>query len=65
MPSGLRRRVVRRRVRARVDPATAASLTGHAIAILLEHHRELEAEDRRLAAASAMLGVLGELSRDR
>ncbi len=63
-PHGLRRMVVGRLLRAQVDPATAASLTGHSIDVMLKHYREVTDEDRRGAAERAMLGVLDELARD-
>lgn len=62
-PHGLRRMVVGRLLRAHVDPATAASLTGHSIDVMLKHYREVTDEDRRSAAEQAMLGVLDELPR--
>jgi integrase/recombinase XerC len=62
-PHGLRRMVVGRLLRAQVDPATAASLTGHSIEVMLKHYREVTDEDRRRAAERAMLGVLDELPR--
>lgn len=62
-PHGLRRMVVGRLLRAQVDPATAASLTGHSIDVMLKYYREVSDEDRRIAAERAMLGVLDELPR--
>jgi hypothetical protein len=44
-------------------PATAASLTGHSVDVMLKHHREVIDEDRRTAAERAMLGVLHEVPR--
>jgi len=64
-PHGLRRMVIGRLIRAQVDPATAASLTGHSIDVMLKHYREVTDEDQRAAAERAMLGVLDELPRDR
>ncbi len=64
-PHGLRRMVVGRLIRAQVDPATAASLTGHSIDVMLKHYREVTDEDRRIAAERAMLGVLDELPSER
>ena len=55
--------VVGRLLRARVDPATAASLTCHSIEVMLKHYREVTDEDPRRAAEHAMLGVLDELPR--
>jgi len=63
-PHGLRRMVVGRLLRAQVDPATAASLTGHSIEVMLKHYREVTDDDRRRAAERAMLGVLDELPRE-
>lgn len=63
-PHGLRRMVIGRLLRAQVDPATAASLTGHSIDVMLKHYREVTDEDRRTAAERAMLGVLDELPRE-
>ena len=51
-------------LRAQVDPATAASLTGHSIDVMLKHYREVTDGDRRAAAERAMLGVLDELPGD-
>lgn len=62
---GLRRMVVGRLLRAQVEPATAATLTGHSIEVMLKHYREVTDEDRRRAAERAMLGVLDELPTDR
>jgi integrase/recombinase XerC len=64
-PHGLRRMEIGRLLRAGVDPATAASLTGHSIDVMLKHYHEVTDEDRRLAAERAMLGVLDELPRER
>lgn len=63
-PHGLRRMVIGRLLRAQVDPATAAALTGHSIEVMLKYYREVTDDDRRLAAERAMLGVLDELPRD-
>jgi integrase/recombinase XerC len=63
-PHGLRRMVVGRLLRAHVDPATAASLTGHSIDVMLKHYQEVTDDDRRSAAERAMLGVLDELPRE-
>jgi integrase len=62
-PHGLRRMVIGRLLRARVDPATAASLTGHSIDVMLKHYRDVTDDDRQVAAERAMLGVLDELPR--
>lgn len=64
-PHGLRRMVIGRLIRAQVDPATAASLTGHSIDVMLKHYHSVTEDDRRAAAERAMLGVLDELPRDR
>lgn len=63
-PHGLRRMVVGRLLRAQVDPATAAALTGHSITVMLKYYRDVTDEDRRAAAERAMLGVLDELPQD-
>jgi len=60
-PHGLRRMVIGRLLGAHVDAATAASLTGHSVEVMLKHYRDVTEEDRRLAAEQAMLGVLDEL----
>lgn len=57
-PHGLRRMVVGRLIRARVDPGTAASLTGHSVQVMLLHYQQVTDEDRRSAAELANLGVL-------
>lgn len=57
-PHGLRRMVVARLMRARVDPATAATLTGHSIEVMLMHYQCVTDEDRREAAERANLAVL-------
>lgn len=57
-PHGLRRMVVGRLIRARVDPGTAASLTGHSVQVMLLHYQQVTDEDRRTAAELANLGVL-------
>lgn len=59
-PMGLRRMVVDRLMRAGVDPATAASLTGHSIEVMLRFYRTVTDEDRRSAVEAARLGVLGD-----
>lgn len=58
---GLRRMVVARLMRARVDAATAASLTGHSVQVMLVHYQIVSDEDRRAAAEAARLGVLVEV----
>ncbi len=57
-PHGLRRMVVNRLMRARVDPGTAAALTGHSIQVMLRYYQQVTDEDRRAAAERANLGVL-------
>lgn len=57
-PHGLRRMVVNRLMRARIDAATAAVLTGHTVQVMLRHYRQVTDEDRRAAVALARLGVL-------
>lgn len=63
-PHGLRRIVVGRLLRARVDPAPAPSLTAHSIDVMLKHYQEVTDDERRAAAERAMLGVLDGLARD-
>ena len=63
-PHALRRMVIGRLLNAGVDPATAASLTGHSIDVMLKYYRDVTEEGRRAAAERAMLGVLDELPRD-
>jgi len=58
-PHGLRRMVVGRLLRARVDPGTAARLTGHSVQVMLRYYQEVTDEDRREAADRANLGDLG------
>lgn len=60
-PHGLRRMVVGRLLKANVDAATAASLTGHSIDVMLKYYRDVTEDDRRDATERAMLGVLDEL----
>jgi integrase len=55
-PHGLRRMVVRRLLKAGVDPGTAASLTGHSVQVMLRYYQEIDDEDRREAAEQAGLG---------
>lgn len=55
---GLRRMVVVRLLKAKVDPGTAAALTGHSIQVMLRYYQQITDEDRRHAAESAGLGVL-------
>ena len=57
-PHGLRRMVVSRLMRARVDPGTAAVLTGHSVQVMLGHYQQVTDDDRRAAADQAGLGVL-------
>lgn len=57
-PHGLRRMVVSRLMRARVDPGTAAVLTGHSIQVMLRHYQQITDDDRRAAAEQANLGDL-------
>lgn len=55
-PHGLRRLVVDRMARGGVDVATAASLTGHSVEVMLRYYRQVSDEDRRRAVAAAGLG---------
>lgn len=55
-PHGLRRLVVDRMARGGVDVATAASLTGHSVEVMLRYYRQVSDEDRRRAVAAARLG---------
>ena len=55
-PHGFRRMVVDRMIRGGIDPATAASLTGHSVEVMLRYYREVTDEDRRLAVLKAGLG---------
>ncbi len=55
-PYGLRRSAVDRMARAGVDPATAASITGHSAQVMLQHYRKVSSEDRRDAIRRAGLG---------
>ncbi|MCB9795334.1 MAG: tyrosine-type recombinase/integrase [Alphaproteobacteria bacterium] len=57
-PHGLRRMVVDQMIRAGVDVATAASLTGHSVEVMLRHYRTVSEADRREAVERAGLGVL-------
>ncbi|MCB9793187.1 MAG: site-specific integrase [Alphaproteobacteria bacterium] len=57
-PHGLRRMVVDQMIRAGVDVATAASLTGHSVEVMLRHYRTVSEADRREAVTRAGLGVL-------
>lgn len=55
-PHGLRRLVVDRMARGGVDVATAASLTGHSVEVMLRYYRQVSDEDRRRAVVAAGLG---------
>ena len=55
-PHGFRRMVVDRMIRGGVDPATAASLTGHSVEVMLRYYRKVTDEDRRQAVLQAGLG---------
>jgi len=57
-PHGLRRMVVGRLIRARIDAGTAATLTGHSVHIMLRYYQVVTDDDRREAAERANLGVL-------
>ncbi len=61
-PHGLRRRVVGRRIRARIDAGTAATLTGHSVHVMLRFYQVVTDEDRREAAERANLGVLVDVA---
>ncbi len=52
---GFRRLVVNRMIRAGVDPATAASLTGHSVQVMMRYYREVSEDDRRQAVLQAGL----------
>jgi integrase len=52
-PHGLRRMVVNRMLRAGVDPATSASLTGHSVVVMLRFYRQVTQADREAAVAKA------------
>jgi hypothetical protein len=54
LPQGLRRVVVDRMLRAGLDPATAASLTGHS---MLRFRRQVTEPDGEAAAAKEALGA--------
>ncbi len=56
-PHGLRRMVVDRMLRAGVDPATAASLTGHSVVVMLRFYRQVTEADRETAVAKAALAA--------
>lgn len=60
-PHGLRRMVVDRMLRAVVDPATAASLAGHSVVVMLRVYRQVTEADREAAVAKAGLGVLHQI----
>ncbi|MFZ5481052.1 MAG: tyrosine-type recombinase/integrase [Myxococcota bacterium] len=64
-PHGLRRMVVSRLLRARIDAATAASLTGHSIQVMLRHYQVISDDDRRDAVEAANLGALVDPPRSR
>ena len=44
--------------RAGLDPATAASITGHLVSVMLTAYRTVSEDDRRRAVAAAGLGRL-------
>jgi hypothetical protein len=55
-PHGFRRMVVDRMIRGGIDPATAASLTGHSVEVMLRCYRKVTDDDRRQAVLKAGLG---------
>jgi len=55
-PHGLRRMAVDRMARAGVEPAVAASITGHDPVVMLKHYRMVTDDDLRIAILSADLG---------
>lgn len=57
-PHGLRRAAVDAMARAGVDAATAASITGHSVVVMLRFYRQVTEDDRRAAVRTARLGVL-------
>jgi len=59
-PHGLRRMVVGRLIRSKVDPGTAATLTGHSVHVMLRYYQMVTADDRREAVERAHLGVLDQ-----
>jgi integrase len=56
-PHGLRRMAVDRMARAGVEPAVAASITGHDPVVMLKHYRVVTDDDLRSAAQRADLGL--------
>lgn len=56
-PHALRRMAVDRMARAGVEPAVAASITGHDPVVMLKHYRVVTDDDLRRAARSADLGL--------
>ncbi len=56
-PHGLRRMVVDPMLRAGVDPATAASLTGHSVVVMLRFDLQVAEVDREAAVAIATLAA--------
>lgn len=59
-PHGIRRMVVTRLLRSGVELATAASITGHTIQVMLRYYREVSDEDRRHATRRAGLDTIGD-----
>lgn len=57
-PHGLRRMVISRLMRSRVDPGTAASLTGHSVQVMLRYYQQVTDGDRRAAVEVANLTEL-------
>jgi integrase len=55
---GLRRLAVDEMARNGVDPATAASITGHSVKTMMKHYRSVTDDDRRKAIVKARLGAL-------
>lgn len=49
--------VVDRMLRAGVDPATAASLTGHSVVVMSRFYRQVTEADREAAVARAALAA--------
>ncbi len=64
-PHGLRRMVVNRLIDAGVDAATAASLTGHSVEVMLRFYREPTPRGLADAVARADLGSFGGRTADR
>lgn len=59
-PHALRRFTVDELARAGVDIGTACAITGHSLAVMLKHYRQVSRDDKRRALAAARLGAFDD-----